>query len=258
MSNKLKPSGDYQPVPRGSGSNGRADPFNEVDQHLLAEGDKIPFVDSEDEDEDDDRDDHSNRGSSGGNASDDEDDIMTESQENLAMAYVNRYKMPSLSERRNQEKLTVTIEHEKKSSPSGHDLKEEAKDVPTELKAVQDRAIGLRRNSISMPTLTVDDLDALRQARIDEEESKILVVENRSLSTETTASPETPSSLRASNRCFTSTAVAKMNNQRVQVLSYFYRMQVHNAHPPARAVKDKLTITGGAAAGNRLLLFAKS
>nr|XP_029726765.1 myogenesis-regulating glycosidase-like isoform X2 [Aedes albopictus] len=194
MSNKLKPSGDYQPVPRGSGSNGRADPFNEVDQHLLAEGDKIPFVDSEDEDEDDDRDDHSNRGSSGGNASDDEDDIMTESQENLAMAYVNRYKMPSLSERRNQEKLTVTIEHEKKSSPSGHDLKEEAKDVPTELKAVQDRAIGLRRNSISMPTLTVEDLDALRQARIDEEESKILVVENRSLSTETTASPETPSS----------------------------------------------------------------
>lgn len=197
MSNKLKPSGDYQPVPRGSGSNGRADPFNEVDQHLLAEGDKIPFVDSEDEDEDDDRDDHSNRGSSGGNASDDEDDIMTESQENLAMAYVNRYKMPSLSERRNQEKLTVTIEHEKKSSPSGQwvvfdwgwdnidsvsiilctcsDLKEEAKDVPTELKAVQDRAIGLRRNSISMPTLTVDDLDALRQARIDEEESKILV-----------------------------------------------------------------------------------
>lgn len=197
MSNKLRPSGDYQPVPRGRGSNdssGRTVPFNEVDQRLLEEGDKIPFVDSEDEDDDDrDRGDaQSNKGSSG-NASDDEDDIMTESQENLALAYVNRYKMPSLSERRNQEKLTVTIEHEKKSSGQ-HDLKEEAKDVPTELKAVQDRAIGLRRNSISMPTLTVDDLDALRQARIDEEESKILVLENRSVSTETTASPETPSS----------------------------------------------------------------
>lgn len=55
------------------------------------------------------------------------------------------------------------------------DLKEEAKDVPTELKTVQDRAVGLRRNSISLPTLAVDDLDALRRPRIEEEETAALV-----------------------------------------------------------------------------------
>ncbi|XP_062563170.1 myogenesis-regulating glycosidase isoform X2 [Armigeres subalbatus] len=190
MSHQLKATDGYQPVPRGRSSGGRTAPFDEVDQHLLEEGDKIPFVDSEDED-DVDRDDHSSEGSSG-NASDDEDDIMTESQENLAMAYVNRYKAPSLSERRNQEKLTVSIENEKKSPPSGHDLNEEAKDVPTELKTVQERSIGLRRNSISLPSLAVEDLDGLRQARVDEEDSKILVVQGHSASSETTASPETP------------------------------------------------------------------
>lgn len=54
-------------------------------------------------------------------------------------------------------------------------LAEEAKDKHTELKSIQDRAIGLRRNSISMPSLTTDDLQALHQARIDAEESNILV-----------------------------------------------------------------------------------
>lgn len=113
MSNKLKPN-DYQPKPAGRGKASGVVHFDEVDQHLLEEGDKIPFVDSEDEDDNDDA-----RGTSSGNASDNEDDTMTESQENLAMAYINRYRVPSLAERRNQEKLTVTIEHERKPQPIG-------------------------------------------------------------------------------------------------------------------------------------------
>lgn len=111
MSNKLKPS-DYQPASGDRGKGSEQVHFGVVDQHLLEEGDKIPFVDSEDEDDNDDA-----KGDSSGNASGNEDDTMTESQENLAMAYVNRYRMPSLAERRNQEKLTVTIEHERKSQP---------------------------------------------------------------------------------------------------------------------------------------------
>ncbi|XP_058455763.1 myogenesis-regulating glycosidase isoform X1 [Malaya genurostris] len=182
-------------------SRGSRDHFDYVNQHLLEEGDKIPYLDSADEDSEDDDDDDDDEdddddvgdggGGTSGNASDSEDDVMTESQENLAMAYVNRYRMPSLAERRNQEKLTVTIENER--NPSVNVLAEEAKDKHTELKIIQERAVGLRRNSISMPTLTTDDLEALHQVRKDEQESKILVVETTSISTETTVTPsETP------------------------------------------------------------------
>ncbi|XP_053693350.1 myogenesis-regulating glycosidase [Sabethes cyaneus] len=193
------PSGYHRPS-RGS-KDGHEEHFDTVHEHLLLEGDKIPFVDSEDESTGDSTDgggneplDEDRTGGTSGNASDcedDEDDVMTESQENLAMAYVNRYRMPSLAERRNQGKLTVTIENER--NPPERVLAEEAKDKHTELKSIQDRAVGLRRNSISMPSLTNDDLQALHQARVDEEESKILVIESPSISTEITASPDTPS-----------------------------------------------------------------
>ncbi|KAL9698818.1 hypothetical protein quinque_002259 [Culex quinquefasciatus] len=79
--------------------------------------------------------------------------------------------MPSLAERRNQDKLAVTIEPMRGKSS---EISEEAKDQPTDLKGRQERAVGLRRNSISMPTLTAEDLDALHQSRIDEEESSIM------------------------------------------------------------------------------------
>lgn len=115
MSNQFKPN-DYQPTRGGRGKASGVVHFDDVNQHLLEVGDKIPFVDSEDEDDNDDA-----RGNSSDNTSENEDDIMTESQENLAMAYVNRFRMPSpsLAERRNQEKLTVTIEHERKPQPIG-------------------------------------------------------------------------------------------------------------------------------------------
>ncbi|XP_039438826.1 uncharacterized protein LOC120420000 [Culex pipiens pallens] len=117
----------YQRTPRGSRS-GRSSIRHEDEapgESLLIGGDKIPFVDSADEEEGSfggsaaggSRGTIGN-GDSSGNSSDtedgDSDDVMTESQENLALAYVNRYRMPSLAERRNQDKLTVTIEHERK------------------------------------------------------------------------------------------------------------------------------------------------
>lgn len=117
-----KPSGYHRPS-RGSQA-GHEEHFDTVHEHLLLEGDKIPFVDSADESDDGsgadggggELVDEDKAGGTSGNASDcedDEDDVMTESQENLAMAYVNRYRMPSLAERRNQGKLTVTIENER-------------------------------------------------------------------------------------------------------------------------------------------------
>uniref|UniRef100_A0A8D8PBP7 (northern house mosquito) hypothetical protein n=1 Tax=Culex pipiens TaxID=7175 RepID=A0A8D8PBP7_CULPI len=192
----------YQRTPRGSRS-GRSSIRHEDEapgENLLIGGDKIPFVDSADEEEDSSA--GGSRGTIGngdssGNSSDSEDgDVMTESQENLALAYVNRYRMPSLAERRNQDKLTVTIEHERKPTADARkkEFTEEAKDQPTDLKARQERAVGLRRNSISMPTLTAEDLDALHQSRIDEEESSIMIAEEQSVCSDSTVTPQTPTS----------------------------------------------------------------
>lgn len=125
----------YQRTPRGSRS-GRSSVRHEDEapgENLLIGGDKIPFVDSADEEEDTGKTFGGSaaagsrgtigNGDSSGNSSDsedgDSDDVMTESQENLALAYVNRYRMPSLAERRNQDKLTVTIEHERKPTAEG-------------------------------------------------------------------------------------------------------------------------------------------
>uniref|UniRef100_A0A1Q3FZ57 Putative maltase glucoamylase n=2 Tax=Culex tarsalis TaxID=7177 RepID=A0A1Q3FZ57_CULTA len=209
MSNHNHPA--YQRTPRGSQS-GRSGTIRHEDEapgeNLLIGGDKIPFVDSADEEEDEEtfsgpaaagsRGTIGNSDSSG-KASDSEaesDDVMTESQENLALAYVNRYRMPSLAERRNQDKLTETIEHERKPTTETrkNEFTEEAKDQPSELKSRQDRAVGLRRNSISMPTLTAEDLDALHQARIDVEESNIMIVEEQSVYSDSTVTPQTPTS----------------------------------------------------------------
>ncbi|KAL9697493.1 hypothetical protein quinque_000934 [Culex quinquefasciatus] len=193
----------YQRTPRGSRS-GRSSIRHEDEapgENLLIGGDKIPFVDSADEEEGSFGGSRGSRGTIGngdssGNSSDtedgDSDDVMTESQENLALAYVNR----SLAERRNQDKLTVTIEHERKPTADArkNEFTEEAKDQPTDLKARHERAVGLRRNSISMPTLTAEDLDALHQSRIDVEESSIMIVEEQSVCSDSTVTPQTPTS----------------------------------------------------------------
>ncbi|XP_039438823.1 myogenesis-regulating glycosidase isoform X1 [Culex pipiens pallens] len=45
-----------------------------------------------------------------------------------------------------------------------------------------------------MPTLTAEDLDALHQSRIDEEESSIMIVEEQSVCSDSTVTPQTPTS----------------------------------------------------------------
>ncbi|XP_053670706.1 myogenesis-regulating glycosidase [Anopheles nili] len=85
-----------------------------------------------------------------------EDDTMTESQENLALAYVNRNIESTLAERRMQQKLTVSIRN-----ISNRDLIEEAKDKATDLSFTDEKARGLRRNSISLPSLNIYEHEAL-------------------------------------------------------------------------------------------------
>ncbi|XP_053661480.1 myogenesis-regulating glycosidase isoform X1 [Anopheles marshallii] len=154
------------------------------------EKENIPFVDSDHEDD--------CFGSSspataaiGSSIStvDQENDTMTESQENLARAYVTRHQ-PSLAERRMQGKLTVSIDN---ISDEG-DLIEEAKDKAMELKLVDERARGLRRNSISLPSLNVNELETLRLAQQAQDGSVSIGSESGSDSPsgETVATPETP------------------------------------------------------------------
>ncbi|XP_058061827.1 SITS-binding protein isoform X1 [Anopheles bellator] len=87
---------------------------------------------------------------------------MTESQENLALAFVNRGLGggPSLAERRMQSKLTVSIEN---NAPD-NDMAEEARDKATDLMSIDERSRGLRRNSISLPSLNVNELEKIEVA----------------------------------------------------------------------------------------------
>nr|XP_040225041.2 myogenesis-regulating glycosidase isoform X1 [Anopheles coluzzii]XP_040225042.2 myogenesis-regulating glycosidase isoform X1 [Anopheles coluzzii]XP_040225043.2 myogenesis-regulating glycosidase isoform X1 [Anopheles coluzzii]XP_040225044.2 myogenesis-regulating glycosidase isoform X1 [Anopheles coluzzii]XP_040225045.2 myogenesis-regulating glycosidase isoform X1 [Anopheles coluzzii]XP_049461997.1 myogenesis-regulating glycosidase isoform X1 [Anopheles coluzzii] len=157
------------------------------------EKENIPFVDSDHEDECfDDGGDRLAAAISSRSTVDQEYDIMTESQENLARAYITGRNAagPSLAERRMQEKLTVSID----TSSNDGDLIEEARDKATELKLIDERARGLRRNSISLPSLNVNELEVLRSAHECENGSKISVMESGSdsLSDGTTVTPETP------------------------------------------------------------------
>lgn len=116
------------------------------------EGEMIPYVDSDYEN------DHAGYDRSSATISSSsmgghEDDTMTESQEDLALAYVHRNAGPTLSERRMQDKLIVFIDKTKGS------LIEEAKDEPTELKSLDEKVRGLRRNSISLPSLNTKELE---------------------------------------------------------------------------------------------------
>uniref|UniRef100_A0A182MJV1 Glycoside hydrolase family 31 N-terminal domain-containing protein n=1 Tax=Anopheles culicifacies TaxID=139723 RepID=A0A182MJV1_9DIPT len=150
------------------------------------EKENIPFVDSDHEDD---------RFASSSvpapisriSTVDQENDTMTESQENLARAYAARHQ-PSLAERRMQEKLTVSIDN----SINESDLVEEAKDKAMELNLIDERARGLRRNSISLPSLNVNELERLAQQSRDGSVS-VIDSESDSLSGETTVTPETPS-----------------------------------------------------------------
>uniref|UniRef100_A0A182NR22 Glycoside hydrolase family 31 N-terminal domain-containing protein n=1 Tax=Anopheles dirus TaxID=7168 RepID=A0A182NR22_9DIPT len=154
------------------------------------EKENIPFVDS-DHDDQWVGDGHLTAAISSRSTVDQDDDTMTESQENLARAYATRHVGPSLAERRMQEKLTVSIEF---NSADG-DLIEEAKDRATELKVIDERARGLRRNSISLPSLNVNELEALRLEQERQEGSGILETDSGSDSSSegsTEGTPETP------------------------------------------------------------------
>uniref|UniRef100_A0A182TB31 Uncharacterized protein n=1 Tax=Anopheles maculatus TaxID=74869 RepID=A0A182TB31_9DIPT len=76
------------------------------------------------------------------------------------------------------------------------DLIEEAKDKATELKLPDDRARALRRNSISLPSLNVNELEALRLGQQCHDGSvSVIDSGSDSLSGETTITPETPTTL---------------------------------------------------------------
>uniref|UniRef100_A0A182Q2S0 Glycoside hydrolase family 31 N-terminal domain-containing protein n=1 Tax=Anopheles farauti TaxID=69004 RepID=A0A182Q2S0_9DIPT len=157
---------------------------------VLSGKENIPFVDSDHDDESASVDGgHLTAAISSRSTVDQEDDTMTESQENLAQAYAARFAGPSLAERRMQEKLTVSIE----SNSNDGDLSEEAKDKATELKLIDDRARGLRRNSISLPSLNVNELEALRLEQQGHEGAEMLEIDSGSdSSSEVPTTPRTP------------------------------------------------------------------
>ncbi|XP_050087053.1 myogenesis-regulating glycosidase isoform X1 [Anopheles aquasalis] len=169
-------------------------------ERAMAEGqyratveEKIPFVDSDHDDEWLEAVDRSSTAATSSNRSvADEDDMMTESQENLARAFVSRggASGPSLAERRMQGKLTVSIEN---NTAEDSDLSDEARDEARDLISTEERSRGLRRNSISLPSLNVNELQKMESIAQQE-----IMVEDESSTTSysdgTTATPELPMS----------------------------------------------------------------
>uniref|UniRef100_A0A182IKR9 Glycoside hydrolase family 31 N-terminal domain-containing protein n=1 Tax=Anopheles atroparvus TaxID=41427 RepID=A0A182IKR9_ANOAO len=149
----------------------------------------IPFVDSDHED-DCGGDGRSTEAMNSSSRVGHEDDTMTESQENLGRAYIHRNASTTLVEQRMQDEWTVPLG----ANVYDGNLVEEAKDEPTDLRSLDDRSRGLRRNSISLPSLNVNDLDALR---LQQQELEIPVMvedasSSSSLSEGTTVTPATP------------------------------------------------------------------